>query len=151
MNKDAVLATIIGFGVGLIIAGLVFLAPALVKDMPSISLPDLSFLSTIIQGNKNPQPTPKVTPISHAFTVASPLDESVELREEVLISGTTAPESMVVLEDETNELVVLANTKGAYAGKLTLSEGKNVLTVTSYANKKTETKTVTVYYTPEPF
>ena len=151
MNKDAVLATIIGFGVGLIIAGLVFLGPSLLKDMPRISLPDLSFLSTIIQGKKNPQPASKATPIHYTFTVESPLDESVELREETLISGTTTPESIVVLEGETNETVVIANTKGAYAGKLTLSEGKNVLTITSYADKKKETKTVTVYYTPESF
>lgn len=151
MNKDAILATIIGFGVGLVIAGLVFLGPTVLKNLPPIHLPNFAFIQNLFQ--KTPKlatsPTPKAT--SHGLTVESPLPDSIESRNETLISGNTKPNAIVVLEGENGELVVVANPQGAYAGKLSLGEGKNELHITSYNGSDRESQTVTVFYTPENF
>ena len=150
MNKDAILATLIGFGVGLVIAAGVFLGPALFKDI-HISLPHIGFPVTLLPKStqKNTQPSPM--PMPTALTVESPLDQAIEPKGETLISGSAAPNSVIVLEGEADETVVTATKTGAYAGKVSLNEGKNDLVVTSYSNKEVQTKTLTVYYTPENF
>lgn len=151
MNKDAVLATIIGFGVGLVIAGLVFLGPTIFSGMPKITLPDMSFITRLFQKTQTtikPTPTPK--PDSE-LSIDSPLPESIEPKNETLVSGITYQNATVILEGELGEAVVTANGNGAYAGKLMLKEGKNELVVTSYAKEKMKSAQVTVYYTPEDF
>ncbi len=151
MNKDAILATIIGFGVGLVIAGLVFLGPTLFNGMPRFSMPDLSFITKLFNSKKDTAPSTDTSTTPKKFAIESPLPESIEPKEETLVSGTTAPNATVVIEGESSEIVVIANNDGAYAGKIPLTEGKNEISVTSYAKEKTETLTVTVYYTPESF
>lgn len=142
MNKDAILATIIGFGIGLLIAAAVFLGPAIFRSMPQIRLPDFS------KKPATPTPTPK---LNEALTIQSPLPETIEPKNETLVTGTTAAESIVVIEGETNETVSHSNGDGAFAGKIALGEGKNDITVTSYTKDKVQTQTVRLYYTPENF
>jgi hypothetical protein len=150
MNKDALLATVIGFGIGLVITGLVFMGPTLFKNFPSFHFPGFS-LSKLLQ-NKNTtkaKPTPKPGPTD--LTIESPLADNIESKTDLLVSGQTAPNATVVIEGESTETVVVANTQGAYAGSITLGEGKNDIRVTSYAGTKVQTQMVTVYYTPEKF
>ena len=150
MNKDALLATIIGFGIGLVITGLVFAGPSIFKKFPSIHLPSLSiFIPKSSNTSKKPNPTPR--PNSNDLAIESPLAESIEAKPEVLVSGRTAPNSTVVIEGESNEAVAVANAQGAYAGTITLGEGKNEIIATSYTNGKIQKQNVTVYYTPEKF
>lgn len=152
MNKDALLATIIGFGVGLVIAGLVFLGPSMIKSLPRVSFPNISqFISSLSKKTISKPKTPTKT--TTTLTIESPLADSIEQKNETLLSGKTFPNATVVLEGENNEMVVIANQQGAYAGKLILGEGKNDLKVTSYTHngKETQTQTVRVFYTPENF
>jgi len=150
MNKDALLATIIGFGVGLIIAAAVFLGPSLIKNFPSIKLPNLSALTARFTQKNNPKPTPTPKP-GEGLTIQSPLPEAIEPKNETLVSGSVAPESIVVIGTDGTETVAVANAQGSYAGKISLSEGKNEIIVTSHAGNKVQVQTVTVYYTPEDF
>jgi len=150
MNKDAFLATAIGFGVGLIIAAAVFLGPTLFKNIPHFSLPNFSLFTIKPKtgGSIKPTPTPKV---SETLTIQSPLPEAIEAKNETLVSGSVAPESVVVIEGESTEAVAVANAQGSFAGKISLGEGKNDIIVTSYTKNKVQTQTITVYYTPEDF
>ena len=154
MNKDAILATIIGFGVGLVIAALVFVAPSMMKGLPHFSLPNFSALTALFSmkqknsDSEKPSTTPK---LSDTLSIESPLPDAIEPKSETLISGTTLPNAVVVLEGEDTENVVVANGNGAYAGKLELGEGKNDIVVTSYAKNNVQSQDVTVYYTPESF
>ena len=150
MNKDALLATIIGFGIGLVITGLVFAGPTIFKNFPKINLSALTqFMGKQSATTKKPNPTPR--PNSDDLAIESPLADSIEAKPEVLVSGRTAPNATVVIEGESNEAVVIANTQGAYAGSITLGEGKNEILVTSYKDKKVQKQNVTVFYTPEKF
>ena len=154
MNKDAILATIIGFGVGLVIAALVFLGPSMVKGVPHISLPDFSkimalfSIKTKTDGKEKTAPSPKA---NDRLTIQSPLPDSIEPKNETLISGTTRPNAIIVIEGEDVDSVVVANASGVYAGKIALGEGRNDLIVTSYADERIESEDVTVYYTTESF
>jgi hypothetical protein len=147
MNKDAILATIIGFIIGLCITGLVLVGPHLAKYIPKINvhLPTISWMK--------PKPTPTTTPKQKPFslTIDSPIPESIESESDLLVSGTTAGGSTVVIQGNSNDAITTATTDGKYAGKITLVEGQNDITVTSYNKKDHSQQTVTVYYTQEQF
>jgi|GEM_PF-523461 len=151
MNKDALLATFIGFIVGLLVTGLVLYGPGLSKNFPKFQFPKFSF--TIPQFGK-----PKITPTpiqaeikkEHSVTIESPLADALEQSNTVLISGTTSTASTVILSGPMDEVVIEANGDGKYAGKVTLQEGKNDITVTSFQKTgTTAVQSVSVFYTPE--
>jgi hypothetical protein len=150
MNKDAILATVIGFTVGLVVTGLVLFGPTLFKNMPKISFPKITLP---LWKNGNPSPTPTIeTPKSlvHDLVIDSPLPNAIEESASVLVSGTTSDGALVVLSTTTDDSVVTATADGKFAGKITVSEGKNTVSVTSFSkDKKQITKSVTIFYTPE--
>jgi len=151
MNKDALLATFIGFVVGLLVTGLVLYGPGLTKNFPKIQLPKFSF-SLPKFGKPTPTPTPtlKDSKKEHAVTIESPLPDALEQEDNVLVSGSTTPSSTVVISGTMDEIVIEANGDGKYAGKVALSEGKNDITVVSFQKSGTvATQTVSVFYTPE--
>lgn len=145
MNKDALLATIIGFVVGLAITGLILVGPKLLSMMPKISLP------AIRMPTKAPTPTPAPATSQFSVTIDSPLKESLESDSQLLVSGSTAPGSTVFIQTDAADALTVAGDDGKYAEKITLSEGKNDLTVTSYGDGVQASERRTVYYTPEEF
>lgn len=144
MNKDALLATLIGLGVGLVITGALLLGPTITK---SITFPKFSFSF----GSSKPKPTAAPLPAPKEFFVSidSPLSDDIASKEELLVSGKTSEGAVVVVGGPKDEDVITAKSDGAYAGKITLAEGKNDITVTAYKDAKQITQTITVYYTPE--
>jgi hypothetical protein len=146
MNKDALLATIIGFGVGLILTGLVFVGPSLFKSFPSFSMPKITW-PNFFGSKTNLKPTPTPTKVNESLTVEAPLPESVETRSEILVSGKAKPRAIIVVETPDTEAVVVANEEGAFATKVTLTEGKNDIVVTSHEGQTIQTQIVTVFYT----
>ncbi len=145
MNKDAILATIIGFVVGLLITGLILVGPKLVSMIPKITLPTIT-LPTISS-------TPPATPADDEFaiTIDSPLEGSIESQAKLLVSGSTQAGSTVFIQTDTDDAVVIAGGDGKYAGEITLVEGKNDISVTAYLKEKQATQETTVFYTPEEF
>ena len=145
MNKDALLATLIGFIVGLIITGLILVGPKLLSMMPKITLP------TITLPTKGPTPTAEPSTAEFAVTIDSPLEGSIETSAELLVSGSTQTGSTVFIQTDADDAVVIAGGDGKYAGKITLVEGKNDLSVTAYLKKNQATQQTTVFYTQEEF
>ncbi len=154
MNKDALIATLIGLSIGLLLTGIILLGPGLAKSIPAITIPKLSSISLPDFLQKKPKltPTPEQTAKNdtHAITIDSPLEEAIEQDDVVLVSGTTSKGATVVLQGFVDDVVIDANGDGKYAGKITLVEGKNIIIVTSY-NEKNEpvTQQRVLYYTPE--
>lgn len=144
MNKDALLATLIGFGIGLLITGLLLLGPNVLKLFPAIKFPSFSFSQNQQVKNPTPTPAPKA-----GFVIESPLPEAIENTEELLVSGTAPAGSTVVIAGLNDESAVTVGTDGKYAGKITLIEGKNDISVTSLSGGKSSVLNVTVYYTQE--
>ena len=151
MNKDALLATLIGFGIGLVITGAFLLGPHTIKSFPTISWPSIN-LSLPQFGKKSepaPVPTQQITTAPNELSIDSPQSEMIATTQEFLVSGKAIPGSTIVIEGETDEVVTTTNADGTYAGKITLSEGKNTITVTSVMPDKQQSKLATVYYTQE--
>ncbi len=148
MNRDAIIATVIGFGIGLLITGMFLVGPGIVR-----SLPPLSFSFPKIQlPNTKPKLTPSPSPThQERLTIDSPLPNSVETNPRMLVSGNSPTDSLVVIEGVHEEIVVSANGDGKYAGTVSLAEGKNDIVVTSYTNGKPTRQSVTVFYTQEKF
>lgn len=143
MNKDAILATLIGFGIGLLITGALLVGPTLVKNLPQIKLPTISLQT------QNPTPTSAPTPTQVGVSIESPLAEAIETSDILLVSGKAPVGATVVIAGAVDETVVTVKEDGKFAGKVSLVEGKNDLIVTSYVQAQQTSQTVTVYYTPE--
>jgi hypothetical protein len=143
MNRDALLATVIGFGVGLLITGILLVGPNLKGLLPNISWPN--FLGQGASKNEG-QAAPDVT-----FTIDSPLPDAIETDSELLVSGNGSPDSTIVLMGPLDEAVVKASSEGKWAGQVKLTEGANEIAATMYKKGEPTNLTVMVYYTPEEF
>ncbi len=148
MNKDAILATIIGLILGLSITAAFIFGPNLIKALPKIPFPTIS----LPKNTPKPVPQPTSTPNVFVVTITAPLEGAIEPKKDVVVSGMTETGATVVIGGPTDDDVVSAGEGGAYAGKVTASEGKNDITVTAYgAAGKQAQSTVTIYYTEENF
>lgn len=147
MNKDALLATLIGFGIGLLITGILLVGPSLARGLPKFSLPSFNFSlpKGATQGNTTPTPGQK----EFLLTIDSPLADAIEEKAEVLVSGKTSPGATVVVAGALDEAVIVVKNDGTYAGKVKLTEGKNEILVTSHTKTEQKAQRVTVFYTPE--
>ncbi len=147
MNKDAILATIIGFVIGLLITGILLLGPRLTGLIPKFSFTMPKFYTAPSKSKLTPTPTPTTNTLS----IESPLPDSIEQDSDLLVSGKAPSGSTIVIEGNTNESISSVKADSKYAGKITLVEGVNEITVTGFLGGKQTTQTVTVYYTPESF
>ncbi len=146
MNRDALLATLIGFGVGLLIMGGILVGPNIVKNFPQVSIPKFS----IALPKRSAQPTPlPSTPAGAPFTIDSPLPDSLQSTPEMPVSGSAIGATFVVIQGPGNEAVSVPSGEGKYAGTLELVEGRNDITVTAYDGNAAQKLTVTVYFTSE--
>ncbi len=145
MNRDALLASLIGFGIGLLITGILLVGPNMIKGFPKIQFPTI----TLPKRNETAQTTPKTTPPPITFAITNPTADSIVTTADLVVSGTAVPSSMVVLGGPNDEDVTTAGADGKFSGKLTLSEGKNDITVTNFIQGKAAEQTMTVFYTKE--
>lgn len=157
MNKDAIFATLIGLGIGLLLTTIILVGPSIVKSLPTIRMPAMPKFSISLPSFSFPKkssPTPTTSTGNaakgHDVTITSPLPDAIEQDTGLLVSGATSAHATVVIQGISDDITVIANDQGQYAGKITLSEGKNAILVTSYStDQETATQTVTVYYTPD--
>lgn len=148
MNKDAILATVIGLVLGLTIAGAFILGPSLARALPKFKLPTVTLPN--IAPKATPQPT--ASPKEFGVTIAAPLPEAIEPKDDVMVSGNTEAGTTVVIQGPLDEDVVIAGTDGAYAGRVTAVEGKSDITVTAYGEAgKQAQSSIIIYYTQESF
>lgn len=153
MNRDAILATLIGFALGLLITGILIIGPNLTRGL---TLPKLTLPKVALPGltSRKPSPSPILTPTpipQLAVVIDSPLPEAVVNKAELLVSGTSLPASSVVVAGLQDEDVVTVGGDGKFAAKITLNEGKNEINVTVYATGKSVGQSLVVFYTPEEF
>ncbi|MBI4066570.1 hypothetical protein HY411_02530 [Candidatus Gottesmanbacteria bacterium] len=148
MNKDAILATLIGLVLGLTIAGAFIFGPALIKALPKLTLPTITLPKTPTKTTPIPSPSSK----EFGITITAPLPDAVEPKSDIVVSGTTGAGAVVVIQGPLDEDVGLADVNGAYAGQVTATEGKNDITATAYGTEgKQAQSTVTIYFTQESF
>lgn len=156
MNRDAIIATIIGFIIGLLITSLLLFGPRIFKNLPNIKLPDIKIefpnLSKISPGQtgKSQSETEKDT-INQKNTISFPENEALLSDKDITLTGKTEAGSQVLISTDEKDILAETDSKGSFKAELSLNEGQNILHVLFTNNKSQELKNITVYYTPETF
>ena len=150
MRKEVVLAVLMGFVLGLVIAGGIFLfgkSGIRLSSSPTVS--SLSSLTRISPSLPTGSQVPLISPASPiTLTLASPEDESIVKEDKVSVEGKTAPSATVSLIYENGESLITADEDGNFSESVPLIGGANEITITAFGEEGNEaTQTVTVVYT----
>ncbi len=140
MKRDIIIAVIIGFIAGSIIA------------ITAVNLPNL-IQNTKVKFNSGgiitPVPSPKLPEIIN-LEITSPKDQFLSPNKTVEIQGKSKPGSTILLSSDTDNKIKEASGDGIFADKLDLTEGINNIQITALdENGEYITKELTVYYTSE--
>lgn len=141
MNKDAILASVIGFGIGLIITGAILAGPNLIGKFNAMRKQSGSVASATTQ--TTPTVSPTGIPNNSSITIETPTSESIVTSQKLTVTGKAPQGAFVLVGGLLDETVVQA-TQGAYTATITLKEGKNDITVSSVGDT-TGINHVTVY------
>lgn len=135
MKKEVIIAILIGFGIGLLIT--LGIHATRKKE------------TTVFNPASQVVPTPAVD-TEHHITVLTPLENSVQSAENLLIKGQTTPDSMVVLETEKAHQIKVSDESGFFETEYPLAPGPNQINITSYSpNGSSATYMLETTYAPE--
>ncbi len=146
MNKDAILASIIGFGIGLLITGGVIIGPRLLTQLKN-NKGDVASATT--EKKTEASPTPESSKSNQELTIDSPTKETILHDSTTEVSGKAPSQAVIVIGTTEDETVVETKDTTSYKATVTLKEGKNDISVASILNGKETVERVTVYYTSE--
>lgn len=140
MKRDIIIAVIIGFIAGSIIA------------ITAVNLPNIIKNNSVkfnTGGKITPIPTPKLPEIIN-LEITSPKDQFLSPNKTVEIQGKSKPGSTIFLESDTDNKVKEAGSDGSFTDKLDLIEGINIIRISALdENGEYLTKELTVFYTSE--
>ena len=141
IDKDVILAIVIGVLVGGVTAFFVFFLPKFLPKSPS----QTENAETV----REEQSTS--SPVSSSFlTLENPQNEAIFSEDEITVSGKTTPKALVIIISPTDEETIEADDKGGFEAKIALEEGANEISVTAYnEDDQEETESITVYYSEE--
>lgn len=136
MKKEAIIAIIIGFAIGLALTFFLY------KNR--LSKTEKKIVSPVAEEKNLPTSEPSV---SQVLSIISPIDQSISKEGKTIVSGVTSPSSWVVILGEKGEKTVQADSKGNFETDLLLVSGENEIEINSMEeNGDVITKTVTVVY-----
>lgn len=143
MNKDAILASIIGFGIGLLITGAILVGPSLLPLLKKINKKgDVQSATT--------QVSPTLTAgTGTTFTIDTPTDETIAQDATITVSGHAPKGTTIIIDNTEGEVATQSTDTNTFQGQIPLKEGKNDISVTQVADPTSTTKHVTIYYTPK--
>ncbi len=139
MNKDTVIASIIGFSLGLAAAIAVWILP---RALPKTASPQSS------NQNQAEQTSGEVAGSNNATNIdlLGPKDGEIAKDNEINLTGKTAADNLVTVVSPTSSGVIKPEPDGSFSTKITLSEGANQIVITTLSDTQTQSKTITVYY-----
>lgn len=146
MNKDAILASIIGFGIGLLITGGVIVGPRLLSQLKRSQSGDVA--SATSQQNSTITPTPESAVTNETLVIENPQKEAVLHESSTSVSGKAPKNATLIIASTEDETIIQTNDTTTYQAAVTLKEGKNDISVVSIVNGKSAVERITVYYTP---
>lgn len=155
MNKDALMASIIGFTIGLLITAVLLFGPKLVQGFPQLSLPSFSLGLGNAPADESDE-TAVEQPLldlddSDTTLIDQPENNAVVFEDTITISGTAENATLIVISGFADDIVSPPAAGGTYSESISLEEGRNDILVTAYEDGKPVTDSVTVYYTQDEF
>lgn len=143
MKKDTVVAIIIGIIIGGLMAFGVIYFPNLVSRV---------FRSNNQTVDLTPTPTIAISTTALSLEITEPISDAVLFNDKTTIKGKIQPAGKkIIIVDTVNEsLITTSADNGEFSKEVTLDEGVNTESVSVYdENGNRETKTITLFYTPE--
>jgi hypothetical protein len=134
MNKDTVVASVIGFGLGLVAAIALWVVP---RVFPA------KHVSPASTETVSASPT---TSDTTAFTLSTPVDGQITQDSSVKIEGTAKKDSTIVVSTTTGSTTITPDDGGKFSTKVDLSLGANDITVADFGDSTEESKELFVYY-----
>lgn len=140
MKKEVLIAIIIGFSVGLVIAFGLWTANKSLKQVTPKN-EALKF--------QTDQTTP--TPIAQSLTINSPTEDFISNQEKINVTGKATPEATVVIVYQEGEKILTADPQGLFSVEITLLGGANEIKISSFEQDGNENSVIIngVYSTAE--
>ncbi len=132
MRKEVGIAIILGFALGLLIVGGIWWTGQ--KNQETASSPDQEKVErTDPADSEAPLEESSASEESSVFVdVGAPEEGAIVDQDEVLVTGQTLPEAVVVIIYPEGETIVLADEDGNFKGTALLVGGANEIKVTAY-------------------
>lgn len=143
MRKEVLIAIILGFGLGLVITFGIWTANKTLKQKELAPAQDSQDQEeTSATQTANPTPANLLS-----LAIISPENESLQDKEKIALSGITAPQAIVAVISENDDLIIEADETGRFDSEITLDAGTNEITVTATNESGEETtKIIDVVY-----
>lgn len=128
MDREKIITIVLGLIVGIGLAATYFFGAKFLnfsKSKVSIKSP----VKTSPQ-NKLPPPPPQTT---QSLTLETPTDNLPTTDKNLKVSGSFAPNSTIILYDNTDEQVATSDGQGKFAFNTVLEEGNNQLVVSAFS------------------
>lgn len=140
MKKEVLIAIIIGFSIGLIIAFGLWTAN---KSLKKITPP---------KENSASQETPiSPTPLLSSLQINSPDKDFLSNQEKITVSGKTFADATIVIVYTEGEKIITADQDGQFSAEITLVGGVNEIKITAFYQDGNESSQIIngVYSTAE--
>lgn len=140
MNRDTVIASVIGFGLGLVAAIALWVVPKM--------LPKADDSPKVTQQETKAEVAGKTSDTS-VFSISTPQDGSITDKKSVNVAGLANDAHLVVVSTASQSAVITPSANGEFKADIDLTEGVNEIIVTKYAKDQDEQQKVMVYYSTE--
>ena len=139
MNKDTVVASVIGFGLGLVAAIALWVVPRILpKTAPAAS--DTQVLS---------EQTPVQPSTTNSLEIISPKDGDILKTNTVTLKGKARVADLVIITTPKETAVASLDTNGNFSADISLDEGANQIVVGATSSKGQQTQQLDIYYFTE--
>jgi len=141
MRTERFVLSFIAVVIGLLVAAAAFFIYQSTRSINPNKIP------TITIANPTPTPSPNIY-----LTIDQPLDERVQTKRAITVTGRTAPDATLILTTATDDQVVSPTSTGNYSLTTTLADGENSITITAISATGEEIKkSITVTSSSEEF
>lgn len=139
MNKDTVVASIIGFGLGLIAAIAIWVAPHILPKRSN------TVNSPVVTDTASEEKPIEAT----ILTINTPLDGEIAKSKEIEVKGKSQNTMVVSVSTSDETTIAHLGQDGEFSVKIVLTDGANEIDVTSISPTKQEHQQLFVYYISE--
>ncbi|HCS79322.1 TPA: hypothetical protein DIV55_06320 [Patescibacteria group bacterium] len=136
MNKDTIVASIIGFGLGLVAAIALWVVPRILPKLPQIKSPNQKETSTTAAQNNT----------TEGLTITTPVNGEISQSDAITLKGKAANTKLVVISTADKSQVVTPSENGEYSAPVKLVEGNNDIVVSLISDETTTTELINVFY-----
>lgn len=136
MNKDTVVASIIGFGLGLVAAIALWVVPRILPKLPHLKPPaQQETTATTDSANNNT-----------GLSISSPQDGTISQSDSTTVRGLASNTNLIVISTTEESQVITPAADGAYSASIELAEGNNEIVLSLISSSGTKIERINVFY-----